>query len=87
MKTAIGMILLASIAMARVPAPCAPEEKMLETKGIDLDTKTIKGWVRLLNSRSKQGEYGVVLTRAETLALIKCLTEELQNRKALGKLK
>lgn len=81
------LALVVTIGLAKVPTPCLPETKLLETKGIDLDTKTLKGWVRLLNSRSKQGEYGVVLTKAETLALIRCLTEELNNRKVVGKLR
>lgn len=87
MKILIAMLIMVSIAGAKVPGPCLPEVRILETKGIDLDTKTLKGWVRLLNNRSKQGEYGIVLTKAETMALIKCLTEELNNRKARGKLR
>lgn len=86
-RYAIVIVLLSSIAMAKVPAPCLEEEKMLIEKNIDLDTKTLKGWVRLLNNRSKMGQYGVILSKEETLELIKCLTEELNNRKMLGKLK
>jgi hypothetical protein len=65
---------------------CPDEKQLLEKKRIDLDTKSLKGWIRLLNNRSKQGEYGVRLTREETIALLKCLTEELEYRKRTGKM-
>ena len=69
-----------------IPKPCKSEEELLKQKNLDLDTKTLKGWVRLLKNRSKMGEYGVVLTKEETIALIKCITIELDNRQKVGKL-
>jgi hypothetical protein len=87
MNKIIFMSLLAAVLNAGVPAPCKSEAQMLREKSIDLDTKTLKGWVRILNNKSKQGLYGVTLTREETIALIKCLTEEIGNRREAGKIK
>lgn len=87
MKIIFGLFLVTGILFANVPAPCKDQEPVLIANAIDLDTKTIKGWVRLLNNRSKQGKYGVHLTKEETMDLIKCLLEELRNRKEAGKMK
>jgi len=81
------LILMAfSIEQIHAKEPCPDEKQLLETNKIDLDTKTIKGWLRLLNNRTKQGEYGIKLTKEETIALIKCLKDELEFRKKVGKM-
>ena len=75
------------IIQADVPEPCNDEAKMLKKNKIELDTKTIKGWVRLLKNRSKMGEYGITLSKEEVSALIDCLNVEMKNRKRVGKMK
>jgi hypothetical protein len=66
--------------------PCSEEQVLLKEKKLDLDTKTLKGWVRFLKNKSKQAEYGVTLSKQESDDLIKCLIEEIEYRKKLGKL-
>lgn len=66
--------------------PCPEERELLTEKRIDLDTKTIKGWIRLFKNREKLNQYGVYLSKTETLDLIKCLTDELNQRKLSGKM-
>lgn len=82
----ILVILLSIEAFAKTPVPCKSEEHLLIEKGIDIDTKSIKGWIRILNNRSKQNEIGINLSREETIELIKCLTIELNNRNHQGKM-
>jgi hypothetical protein len=88
MKKIIGsfFIIISVQLYAKVPVPCKTEEHILIEKGVDLDTKTLKSWVRLLNNKIKKDEFGITLTKAETIALIKCLTIEIQNRKLQGKI-
>lgn len=88
MRKIIAAVLLLMLASTPVLAgkPCPDEEQMLKEKRLDLDTKTLKGWVRLLKNKSKQNDYGVVLTKEEVVLLIKCLNEEIEYRKKAGKL-
>ena len=67
--------------------PCPEEKALLESKKMELDTKTLKGWVRLLKNREKQNSAGIFLTKEEVKDLIKCLTEEIEYRKMTGKMK
>jgi len=85
----VMFILLGSLIsiQAKVPEPCNNEAKMLKKNKIELDTKTIKGWVRLLKNRSKMGEYGITLSKEEVRDLIDCLNIEMKNRKRVGKMK
>lgn len=90
MKTIIALLIVSlfcsSCSYVFAKEPCTEEKQMLERKRIDLDTKSIKGWIRLLNNRNKQCEYGTSLTKDERNALIKCLTDELEYRKKTCKL-
>ena len=86
-KLLVLLALSVVLSAQNIPVPCKTQAQLLEEKSIDLDTKTLKGWVRVLNNKSKQGLYGITLTREETLALIRCITQELNNRKELGKMK
>lgn len=80
------VFLLITELSAETPKPCKAEEKTLVNNHIDLDTRTLKGWIRLLKNRSKMNDYGVTLTQEEVSELIKCLKVELDNRKKMGKL-
>jgi len=73
--------------LAEVPAPCKEQEPVIIKENLDLDTKTLKSWIRLLKNRNKMDNYGVQLTKAEVNALIKCLTIELELRRSIGKMR
>jgi hypothetical protein len=84
MKFIIILVFSLSILSAQ---PCTNEAELLKAKKIDLDTKTMKSWVRLLKNRSKQNEYGVKLSQEEVASLIKCLMIEIEIKSKQGKMK
>jgi hypothetical protein len=86
-KFILFLVLMSSVSFAAIPEPCEDDVQIIKSHKMDLDTKTLKSWIRLLNNKSKQGKYGIVLSKAEIRALIACLTEELELRKKIGKMK
>lgn len=84
-KISIILSLAFGISQAEIPKACKPQAAIIERE-MDMDTKTLKGWVRLLNNRSKMGEAGIYLTKEEVNLLITCIKIELENRKRAGKM-
>lgn len=87
MKKIILLAMLSSMVFAKIPESCSGSKAAIERNGLDMDTKTLKSWIRLLKNRSKMGEYGVTLSKSEVKELIDCLTIELDNKQKAGKMR
>lgn len=73
----LGILIFNNPVFAKIK-PCQSENKVLQECSMDLDTKTTKGWIRLLQNKSKMETIGIELTQEEVRALINCLSIKLQ---------
>jgi hypothetical protein len=73
----IGVLIFNTPIFAKIK-PCQSEKKILQECNMDLDTKTTKGWIRLLQNKSKMETIGIELTKEEVHSLINCLIIKLQ---------
>lgn len=53
-------------------------KNILYKNDIDIDSKSIKGWIRLFNSREKMDRYELDLTEDEILFILATLRKEFE---------
>lgn len=58
--------------------------KIARNSNIDLRTKSVKGWIRLLKNKEKYAVY--VISDSDRKFLIKCLTEQYKNKPKIGRM-
>ena len=84
MKKVIIIFIILTIILNSVPPNIINEKYIMSLfyrNNIDLDSKSYKGWIRLINSDRRLAEYNYYFSKEEKIDLIKFLRIKIQNKK------